>query len=193
MGTCGTNSVMNFRTEGVDVKANRSASRTEAPTETGQTEYKRELAYRCLGINPKDVKCDPFLAVQLRRIARTVRGASTDDRSVAPIRPLEYLGNSEDPDARKVVEAYYKVPESYRRLLRPEDFCHAAGVSPWRVLEFITVVAVREGTQSSAIVASILGPRVVAKTVEMALRDEGIRERRALLTATGSLPARAGE
>jgi hypothetical protein len=132
----------------------------------------------------------PFLATQLRRIARTIRGVDTDEPATAPVRPLEYLRNSEDPEARKVLQVYYSVPESYRRLLRPEDFCHAAGVSPWRVLEFITVVAVREGTQSSAIVASILGPRVVAKAVELALRDEGFRERRMLLQATGFLPAR---
>ncbi len=159
--------------------------------ETGQTAYKRQLGYQSLGVNPKDVQCVPFLANQLRRIARAVRGAGTDDPAAAPVRPLEYLRNCEDPEARKVLEAYEKVPESYRRLLRPEDFCHAAGVSPWRVLECITVVAVREGTQSSAIVASILVPRVVAKTVERALQDDGIRERTMLLKATGFLPARS--
>jgi hypothetical protein len=186
---CGTNCVMNLRHEKSAAHDNRKTSRSEVPTETGQTAYKRELAYRCLGINPKDVQCVPFFANQLRRIARAVRGAGTDDPATAPVRPLEYLRNSEDPEARKVVEVYYSVPESYRRLLRPEDFCHAAGVSPWRVLEFITVVAVRQGAQSSAMVASMLGPRVVAKTVERALQDDGIRERRMLLRATGFLPA----
>jgi hypothetical protein len=180
---------MNLRHEKSAAHDNRKTSRSEVPTETGQTAYKRELAYRCLGINPKDVQCVPFFANQLRRIARAVRGAGTDDPATAPVRPLEYLRNSEDPEARKVVEVYYSVPESYRRLLRPEDFCHAAGVSPWRVLEFITVVAVRQGAQSSAMVASMLGPRVVAKTVERALQDDGIRERRMLLRATGFLPA----
>ena len=186
---CGTNNVMNLWNDVSTVHDNRQASRPEVPTETGQTAYKRELAYRRLGINPRDVKRVPFLANQLRRIARTVRGTSTDDPSVAPIRPLEYLRSSEDPSARKVLEVYYAVPESYRRLLRPEDFCHAAGVSPWRVLEIITVVVVRQGAQSSAMVASILSPRVVAKTVEIALQDDGFRERRMLLRATGFLNA----
>ena len=172
---------------GGDVKENRTTRDREDPIDTGQTAYKRQLAHRCLGINPKDVQCVPFLANQLRRIARTVRGV---DPAAAPVRPLEYLRNSQDPEARKLLQVYYSVPESYRRLLRPEDFCHAAGVSPWRVLEIITVVAVRQGAQSSAIVASILHLRVVAKTVEMALRDDGIRERRMLHKATGWLPAR---
>jgi hypothetical protein len=131
---CGTNCVMNLPNDYSTVHDDQRTSRSEVPMETGQTSYKRELAYRCLGINPKDVESVPFLAVQLRRIARAVRGAGTDDPAASPVRPLEYLRNSEDPEARKVAEAYYKVPESYRRLLRAEDFCHAAGVSPWKVL-----------------------------------------------------------
>jgi len=156
--------------------------------ETGQTAYKRNLAYRRLGINPKDVQCIPFFASQLRRIARTGRGAGREDQLAAPVSPLDYLASSDDPEARKVLERYYSVPESYRRLLRPEDFCHAAGVSPWRVLECITVAAVRQGAQMAAIVAAALQPRVVEKTVERALQDDGTRERMMLLKGTGFLP-----
>jgi len=184
---CGTNCVMNLRHDDSTVYDNGQPPPTEAPTETGQTAHKRGLAYRCLGIDPRDVQCVPFLANQLRRIARTVRGAGAEDSSVAPIRPLEYLRNSEDPDAGKVYSAYLSVPPSYRRLLPAEAFCLAAGVSPWRVLEILTVVVVRQGVQSSAIIASILGPRVVAKTVERALQNDGRRERMILLRATGFL------
>jgi hypothetical protein len=156
--------------------------------ETGQTAYKRKLAYRRLGINPKDVQCIPFLAAQLRRIARTARCVDTHNPDAPPCRPLDYLRFSEDPEARKVLEVYDSVPESYRRLLRPEDFCHAAGVSPWRVLEIITVVAVRNAGQACAIVSSILQPRVVAKIVERALQDDGMKECVLLSKATGFLP-----
>jgi len=69
-----------------------------------------------------------------------------------------------------------------------EDFCHAAGVSPWQVLEIITVVVVRQRTQVSAMVASLMHPRVVQKTIERALQDDGIRERTMLLKAVGFLP-----
>ena len=184
---CGTNCVMNLRNDDSTARDNRQVSRSEVAMETGQTAYKRELAYRCLGIDPKDVHCVSLLAIQLRRIARAVRGASTDGPAAAPVRPLEYLRSSSDPSARKVLEAYDSVPESYRRLLRPEDFCHAAGVSPWRVLEIITVVAVRQAAQASDIVAAVMHPRVVMKTIERALQDDGIRERRMLHKATGFL------
>lgn len=83
------------------------------------------------------------------------------------------------------------VPESYRRLLPPEAFCHAAGVSPWRVLEIIAGVAVRQGAQASAIIAAIAHPRVVEKTIDMALQDDGTRERMMLHKAVGFLPSGA--
>lgn len=157
-------------------------------TSAGQTDYKRELAYQRLGIDPKDVQCIPFFATDLRRIARAVRGADKNATPTAPVRALDFLEYSEDPEARKVLEVYRSVPESYRRLLRPEDFCHAAGVSPRRVLECITVVGVRQAALGSAFVAAVLHPRVVMKTVERALQDDGTRERMMLHKATGFLP-----
>ena len=72
--------------------------------------------------------------------------------------------------------------------MHAEAYCQAARVSPWRVLEAITVVAVREGAQASAIFAAISYPRVVAKTVERALEDAGSSERKMLLEAMGFVP-----
>ena len=163
----------------------KKSSRPIVRTSLGQTDYKRELAYRCLGMDPKDVQCIPFFATQLRRIARSVRGADKDSLPTAPVRALDFLRWSEDPEARKVSDIYFSVPRSYRRLLPAEAFCHAAGVSPWRILESITVAAVRQAAQASAILAAVLHPRVVVKTVERALQDAGTRERRMLHEAVG--------
>jgi len=168
-----------------DQKTPRPTVRTLA----GQTDYKRELAYQRLGIRAKDVQCVPFFAIQLRRIARSVRGADKHGPPAEPVRALDFLQGSEDPEARRVADAYLSVPESYRRLLPPEAFCHAAGVSPWRVLEIITVVAVRQAGQGSAIVAALNHPRVVQKIVEKALQDDGIRECIMLYKAMGHLSA----
>lgn len=172
------------------------ATKTRRPivrTSDGQTDYKRALAYERLGINPEDVEYVPFFNVELRRIARSVRGAEKHRPATEPVRALDFLQSSEDPEARKVADVYRSVPASYRRLLPAEAYCLAAGVSPWRVLEAITVVAVRQAGQSSAIVASLLHPRVVAKSVERALQDDGTRERmmlhRAMGFAAGSVTA----
>jgi hypothetical protein len=151
----------------------------------GQSAYKRSLAYERLGINPRDVERMPFLRTELRRIARHLRSAQKDCPDSAGTRPLDYLRSSDDPEARKVLCAYLAVPESYRKLLPVEAFCLAAGVSPWRVLESIVVVAVRQGAQGSAILASIVHTRIVEKTIERALQDDGFRERALLHKAVG--------
>ena len=182
---------MNLRNDNRTVYDDQTATfRSDVPMDSGQTDYKRSLAYRHLRIDPKDVQYIPFLATQLRRIARTVRCVDTDNPDAPPFRPLDYLRFSEDPEARKVLEVYYSVPESYRRLLRPEDFCHAAGVSPWQVLDTITLVAVRLGAMGSAVVAAIVQPSVVQKTADLALEDDGdLVACRTLLRATGCLTA----
>lgn len=157
----------------------------------GQTDYKRFLAYQHLGIDPKDVQCVPFFRTNLRRIARLLnRRRDKDHPHDAPVRPLELLQSSSDPESRNVLAAYLSVPQSYRRLLPLEAFCLAAGISPWRVLEIITVVAVRQGAQASAVLAALVHPRVVEKTVERAQEDDGTRERMMLHKAVGFMPIR---
>jgi hypothetical protein len=170
-----------------DKKTPRPTVRTSA----GQTDYKRELAYGHLGINPKDVQRFPFFGTQLRRIVRRINtDVGKDNPPSSRVHALDCLRSSEDPDARKVLNFYFSVPRSYRRLLPAEAFCHAAGVSPWRILECITVAAVRLGAMGSAIVAAITHPRVVQKTIERALQDDDIRERTILHKATGFIPSR---
>jgi hypothetical protein len=151
----------------------------------GQTEYRRQLGYRYLGIDPKDVEPVPFFQHNLRRIARCVNQGRAKDELV---RPLDYLLSSEDPEARKVASVYLSVPESYRRLLPAEAYCHAAGVSPYRVLELIVGTAVRLGALASTILAAVMRPRVVEKIIERALQDGGTRERMMLHRAAGFIP-----
>src|SRR5215467_2011383 len=156
------------------------------PRGYGQTGHKRQLAYARLGINPQDVERVPFLWPNLRGIARRLNRGRAEDAPL--VCPLDLLQWSEDPEARKVLQKYLSVPESYRRLLPAEAYCCAAAVSPWRLLEIVTGVAVRLGTQSSAILAAVWHPRVVEKTIEMALTDEGTADRNALHLATGFTP-----
>ena len=83
----------------------KSVLGAEVRTGLGQTAYKRGLAYKRLGINPRDVQHIPFLRAELRRIARCVnRGLHKDEPAVSPVRPLDYLQSSEYPDARSACE-----------------------------------------------------------------------------------------
>ncbi len=128
----------------------------------------------------------PFFDANLTRIARCVR-ADKQDPAAKSVRALDLLEGSSDPEARRVLDVYRSVPASYRRLLPAEAFCLAAGVSPWQVLDAITVVAVRQTAMVSAIVAFLLSPRVVERTVERALQDDGIKEMVLFHKATGFL------
>jgi hypothetical protein len=126
--------------------------RVGVPSGYGQTAYRRHLAYRYLGLEPKDVATVTFFRANLRRIARCINLG----HSGAPVRPFEYLASTADPEARKVLKAYESVPASYRKLLPPEAFCQAAGVSPWYILEIITAIAVRTGVQASSVLAAAM-------------------------------------
>jgi hypothetical protein len=153
--------------------------------------YKRQLAYAHLGIDPRDVEHVPFFAADLRRIARLLnRPRRSGDQAAKPVCVFECLQYSSDPDVLKVLNLYRSVPASYRRLLAAEAFCHAAGVSPQVVLANIAAGAVRINASAAAIVAAVMHPRVVAKTVERALQNDGVRDRMMLFKAMGFLPMR---
>jgi hypothetical protein len=157
----------------------------------GQTNYRRFLAFHRLGIRPQDVEIVPLFRAQLMGLARCIsreRHKGKGAQPGSPIGPFSYLEHSSDPDARKVLAAYESVPASYRRLLPPEAFCKAAAVSPKRVLLMIAAVVVEEGGRLTAVRAAVHQARVLDKTFERALENEGWRERLTFHKATGAVP-----
>jgi hypothetical protein len=157
----------------------------------GQVNYKRFLAYQRLGVRPQDVEIVPLFREQLKDLARCIsreRHKEKDAQPGSPIGPFSYLEHSSDPDARKVLAAYMSVPASYRRLLPLEAFCVAAAVPPSRVLEIIATVVVKEGARITAVRAAVQQARVLDKTFERALQDDGWRERLTIHKATGAVP-----
>ena len=156
-------------------------------TGQGQTAYKRQLAYRCLGINPADVERIAFLQADMRRVARLLSRGHADGQRM---RPLDLLEWSDDPETHKVLQKYHSVPATYRRLLPLEAYCLAANVSPWKVLEVIVAVAVRNGAQASVVLAAVWGPNVVMANIRRALTDKGDRARELFFKSTGLLPIR---
>jgi len=168
---------------------NEKIPRVPISTGEGQTAYKRQLAYDQLGIDPMDVQIVPMLSVQFRRIARAARNANLEGRSTTAAGTLCLLEGCNDPDAKKLVAVFHSIPASYRKLLPPEAYCLAAGVLPTRALELMTVVAVQRTANASMILSTVMHPRVVLKTIEMALTDGGAKERRMLHVATGFIRA----
>jgi hypothetical protein len=172
----------------VSIKENARKSR-DYRTGFGQTAYKRQLAYQYLGIRAEDVQCMPFFRASLVRIARLLnRPHGTNDQPSTLVCVFECLQYSTDPDVLRVLKLYRSVPASYRKLLRAEAFCRAAGVSPQVVLANIAAGAVWMNASAAAIVAAVMHPSVVAKTVERALQDDGVEERMMLHRAVGFIP-----
>jgi len=156
--------------------------------------FPRTEALARLGISEMVLKQMPQITPELRMIAKTIRknggpyGPGADLLKSWP----NYLRSSDDPDALKVRSIYYELPNYLRRQLPVEAFCLAAGVSPHRVLEILTATVMRLGAQASSIIAAVNHPRVVEKTVEMALTDDGIEDRTMLHKHAGFLPTASG-
>jgi hypothetical protein len=58
-----------------------------------------------------------------------------------------------------------------------------------RALELVTAAAVHAGLQAAAILSAVWMPRLVEKSAEMGLKDEGVKDREFMFRATGFLPA----
>jgi len=159
----------------------------ESRTGYGQTGYKRRLAYQYLGLRPADVQPAPFFRFNLRRITRCINQGGLRDK---PCWPVSYVCLSDDPDAVKVAKAYLSVPASYRRLVAPEAYCQVARVSPDRILEIVTVVAMRFGVFASTVIASVMLPHVVEKTMDRARERDGFKERELICRLTGLIGRR---
>jgi len=155
----------------------------------------RSGALTRLGVIWRDVERQPLISPLLRQIWRQLDQASKASGQpigTLPTNPYYYLHASDSPEARKVLDSYYSISKSDRKFLPIEAFCLAAQVSPLRVLEVIVATCIRVGATSSSVIAAVAHPRVVEKTVEVALTDYGHADRETLHKATGFLPAPKG-
>jgi hypothetical protein len=145
-----------------------------------------ESALKRLDVRASDVMLMPQITPTLRMVAKVLR------KSGRPADPMFYLNASDDPVALEVRQMYYGMPAAEAKSVPIEAFCLAARVSPLRILEIITAIAVRLSVQSSAILATVSHPQVVEKTIDIALTDDGVEDRAMLHRAAGFLPAPKG-
>ena len=102
------------------------------------------------------------------------------------------LSSSDDPDAQAFIAKLNRVSASDRERISIEHVAVAARVPTLRLLEIATSSLVRRGLNVSKIIAATAHPKVVEKTVQMALQDKGIQDRKMLHEATGFLPTNKG-
>jgi hypothetical protein len=150
-----------------------------------------------LGVTPAMILAVPQITPQLRMIARTIRGSSDSRVPYGPGTDLlkswpNYLEATTDVECQRVRQVYYGLPRVHRSGLPIEAFCVAASVSPLHVLEALTATVMRLGVQASSIIASVNHPRVVQKTIDVALTDDGHKDREMLHKHANFLPTPAG-
>lgn len=107
-------------------------------------------------------------------------------------RILDALSGYDQEDAQAFMEKYNSVSLSDRDRLSLEEICVAAGVKTLDLLAAVVKALFLEGQTISSIIASTSHPKVVRKTVEMALEPGGHRDREMLHTSQGFLPTPKG-
>jgi hypothetical protein len=195
----------------------RSPEAEAAALKLNKSNLARARIYSLLGITAEEVAVAPQITPELREIAQTLKRegqprvihklignpatGNITDISVEHVDPPagadihltwpEHLATDDHADAKKVLIAYHSVP-SGRKLLSIEAYCVAAKVSPLSILGILVGSIVRRGASGRTIIAMMNQPRVVQKSVEMALTDDGIADRELLAKATGFLPTPKG-
>ena len=145
--------------------------------------------YARLGITPAQVQAVPTVTHHLRRLAKTIRVKGVN----VPRDPLYYLRASDDPLVRRVLDVRDSIPWGYSRLLPWEAFCVKAEVPPLRLVQAMTDVCRVMSRQFASVIASVNHPAVVEKTVEIAMTDEGVKDREFLHKHVGFLPLGGGQ
>ena len=156
------------------------------PRPNPDCEQRREQAYKELNILSADVRLAAPISSQLRLLGRSLKKLNLPDS------PYYYLKCSNAPEAIRVIELYYSLAKCKRELVPIEAYCVAAAVHPLILLNVITKACQQVTSQTSAMIAAISHPRVVEKTVAMALTDDGEADRMVLHKATGFIPTPRG-
>lgn len=100
----------------------------------------------------------------------------------------EYISGSDDPDARKILEARSLVPAATADWVPFEAYCLAAGVATKKAFGIVAQEVADQSGKAAALLARANHPDVVSFTVEQALTAEGTAERRMLHQSQGFLP-----
>lgn len=160
---------------------------TTKPPRWGLTTYDRLL------ITKEEVMREPRITERLRELFRVMpkneEGKAYD--------AYYYLHTSGNPDAEKILKAYYSLPKSRREKMNIEVFCVSARVSSLKCLEIIFGTAARiaqEQTVLANAMAHIAQPRVLEQSLENAAipGKEGFSDRQMLAKITGLLPMPKG-
>lgn len=108
---------------------------------------------------------------------------------------IEYLRHSEEPEARAVCKTADRLIQKPRaakfawlEMAPIEALCASAGVAPKKLFGIIAQEVAEQSAMATALLSKAMHPKVLEKTVEMALSDEGVADRKMVHQAEQYLP-----
>jgi hypothetical protein len=99
------------------------------------------------------------------------------------------LARANDPRAARFMAAWDALDASEQQARGAADaICKRAGLNPIELLGVVAEAAYRIAMNTAQITAALALPAIIARSVEVALTDEGVADRRMQLQHSGFLP-----
>jgi len=132
-------------------------------------------AYALMEITAEQVANAPKIEHLFRRIGGRVAA-------------LRYLESSEEPEAEAIIKLCRKLPKYWVRQIPLEAYALAVKISTGRLFGLIAQELMDESEKVVELLTRARHPEVVQKTIQMALKPSGVKDRQMLHKATGFLP-----
>lgn len=142
--------------------------------------------YKKFSITPEQVAALPKITPRLKRKMKELAEKDMPDDV------YYYLEASGDPAATKVKEKYALLNYSQKKRVTLEELCAAAEVSPHDILTAMMDAIHHLFRYDATFRLSSAQTEVADKTVEMALTDEGFKDREMYMKVVGLMPQPKG-
>jgi hypothetical protein len=106
---------------------------------------------------------------------------------------MERLARTNDPSAERFMNAWDALDASEQQARGTADaICNRAGLAPIELLGIVADAAYRVAMYAAQIKAALALPSIVERSVDVALTDKGIADRKMLFQHSGFLPTPSG-
>ncbi len=148
----------------------------EIGAEHNKPEFRREQAYKKLGISPDDISKVPKISHVLKKI----KGGNTE--------AVELLRHSKAQEAIDFFKVYEDIPAYLAALLPIEAFCFAAGVDTRVICQLIFNEALDQSNQAARMLTAASLEDLVQTSIDVGKQPLGQKDRENLQKAAGFLP-----
>jgi hypothetical protein len=97
-----------------------------------------------------------------------------------------------DPKMQPIIEGWDDLSDEARRRLDLDSLCRELKMDPFHFLAVVAESAMKYRDNASIIMAAISLPQVVQKSIDVALTDEGVSDRKMLMQHSAFLPMPKG-